>query len=249
MKEKRAQVAIFVIVGILIAAAGIGIFYGKQILEKAEELSYSEQAKSVKSEIQNCIDQSATKAISLISRQGGFVAPDLYFSDYPYHVAYWYMNNSDVSPSVQNLQSEMSWVIIRIAPECIYIIDYEKYGVDNYTIGNVSAKPVIQNDLVFFSVDFPFSMSSAGKSYFFRDFSTTIKVGLGKVFYIAKDVVAEQASHPDRICWTCMTTLGMENDVVFDSETKNDTLAVRILDNSTDVFAPNPFEFKFAMKV
>jgi len=246
---RKGQMTIFVILGILIVMASILIIYWGDI-SKRLGLGYPSQAIAVQDEIQNCVSQSAKQAIQIISLQGGYVSPGLYFIQTPYHVAYWLNNSRDISPSLSSIARELEWAMNDILPACIYSINFSRYSIQNFTTGGISSRVTISDELVLFDVQCPVSMDIADKFYAFRQFSDKEDVRLGKIYKISRDIVSQQLKDGINVCLTCLADIGFQNDVFIElNSLEGDSVVPRIIDNKSEIFHPEPYVFTFAMKV
>jgi len=246
---KKGQVTIFVIIAILIVLAVLLVLFWKDI-SGALHLGPSSQVQSVQDELQNCVAQTAKDSIRIISLQGGYVLPEPYFIQNIYHVAYWLNNSRDISPSLDTISRELEWTMNDLLPACVYMINFSKYSIENFTTGSISSRVTISDDLVLFDVQYSISMAIADKFYNFRQFSDKEDVRLGKIYKLSRDIVTRQLKDGINVCLSCLSDIGFNNDLFVElNSLEGDSVVPRIIDNTTKIFEPDPYIFTFAMKV
>ncbi len=242
MKSKKAQVTLFVIIAVVVVASVL-LVYSTGMFQKLKESAMPEQVNVVKTDIDSCVEKSAQNAVSIISAQGGYVYPDSYFLDGNLMVGYWFYD-TDTSPNTDKVEEDLSDLACLLIEDCVNL---DKYDI-TASSKDCTAKATIKTDRVDIEIIYPVSMTIADKAYSFNEFSAKVDVGLGKVENIGKEIVAEQAEHPEEICLTCLADIGEENNVLIDVNDKNESKLVTITDENSEIF-DNPYQFNFAIRV
>lgn len=239
MNSKKAQVTLFVIIAIVVAASVL-IVYSTGMFEKLKESAMPDSVKAAKSDIDSCVAKASKESLGIISAQGGFLAPEDYYFEGNIHLAYWY-DDKDLSPATEDIEKEMSDTACLSLLTCI---DFERYSL---IAGECSAKTTIKSDSVLIDINYPITMTSADKEYKFQSFSAKLNARLGKVYSAAKEIVAEHAENADEICLTCLADIGEKNDMLIKVGSDNETLTISIEDSNSKVYEA-PYEFRFALK-
>lgn len=242
--NKRGQITLFVIIAILIVGAVIGIVYSQNIANAFKEITTPEAASAFHEDLDRCAEESATSALPIISLQGGYIAPNNYFSDKNLHIAYWYNKGFDISPDIERVSFELSSYTCVLMDKCI---DTSKYSF-NITKGICTAKALVKDDYTILTITYPISAVIGEKTYSFEKFTPKVSARLGKAFKNAKSIVSEQTKHPDTVCLTCLADLGEASNVKIEVGSQNDTQVISIIDQLSEI-NNQPYTFKFAIKI
>jgi len=245
---KKGQVTLYVIIAIVIVAAVGGFAYLRNISPKSGEIVTTDVVKTARAAMDSCAEQSSKDAIMVISLKGGYGFPDYSIPRGIFDVAYWYNQSNDISPGIDRLNSELSYVACSIFVDCINSKNFGSMG-NNFTAGNCSAVSNIMTDYTALNLNYPMSLDSNGKTYIFREFSEKFNVKLGRSFAAAKLIVAEQAKHPDFVCLTCMANVGVKNNLMIDIGSTENTYILTLTDEESTIYTNQSYEFDFAMKI
>jgi hypothetical protein len=132
---KKAQVSIFVIIGIVLVVA-LGFFLVAYSTKKIKDLNsdrdnliLERQGEQIKSYIEQCLYDVSVKGIYLIGLQGGYIDPEYnkYYGDYdnvPWErsgnnkIPYWYYNGKDISPTLEQVEKKLGRYILVEGKNC-----------------------------------------------------------------------------------------------------------------------------------
>ena len=116
--KKRGQVTVFVIAGIIILLVFLLFFYIIKINTIfTPEVVVPQEIAPLKSYVEDCINNIGEDAIIRLGMQSGYVEipediamnPRAYISvGGPIKLPYWYLNGVDTSPTLVNMQSQIS---------------------------------------------------------------------------------------------------------------------------------------------
>lgn len=246
-KSRKAQITLFVIAAAALIVIILGVFYTKDIFQKIKETGMPEQAKASRDIIDSCVEKSSKEALGIISLQGGFLAPEDYFSDGTLHIAYWYDKGQDVSPTLDSIKSELSNLMNVIIDSCVNSGLQGIQGI-NFTTREPVTKTEIKTDYLLMNTNYPVTIIVGDKNYRFEDFSAKLNARLGKIYELSRLIVNEQTKHPDSLCLTCLSDIGIENDINITIGARNETLAVDIIDENSKALE-TLYEFRLAMRV
>lgn len=136
MEKKKGQVTIFIIVGVLIVVLGVLIymFYPKI------QTNIETEAKTPSAFIQNCLEEEIEDTIEILSGQGGYLEPELYFLKEDEKIGYLCYTNEYYQTCImqqpllkRHIESEIKEEIEDEAKECFDSL-VESYEKKNYNV-------------------------------------------------------------------------------------------------------------------
>ncbi len=150
--EKRGQVTVFIIVGIMIVLLSLGFFLVKNSF-LTESLAAEEKGLPVgvvQSTVESCLERSTKDALVIVGKQGGYYkAPldsEFLFGSY---VPYYVYEGEDAAPDLEDLEKQLSLAVSDLLPECLdQIVEFHaREGVVvEYRIDRISA--MIRDDAI-----------------------------------------------------------------------------------------------------
>lgn len=205
---KRAQVAIFIIVGILIVAAVVLFFALKSSTEKVtEEIPVSLQ-QPYNSFLQ-CLENDLETGVKILESQGGYIyLPDFEpgSTDSPFSshllfsgisIPYWYyISGNGIEKENVPTKEEMQSQIERFLENKVKKCDLSDYMAQGYSIeeGDVSADVTIQDGKVLVEVDMDFSIDKGSDSALIKRHKREFDSRLGELYDSALAVYDKEQS-------------------------------------------------------
>ena len=204
MMNKRGQVTIFVIVGIVIVISVFLVFYflGDRIKRQTEvEAVFDESSlEPLQDYIGSCIEKHGNEAIELILKQGGKIDPGFYyyFNDNKLNYICY---SDDLSPCERKIpfiskmfEDEMKSYLELKLPSCI---DLDAIRNEGYSVQEVQMNADV--DVLEYSVvvnlNYPVTINK-GDSLIEEDkFTRTFDAPLGRIAEISKDVVDSEIAY------------------------------------------------------
>jgi len=237
----KGQVTLFVVIAVLFVAI-VGIVFLATQKKLSREIP---EIKPIKAFIDNCLDSTAEDALIFTGQQGGYY--DIPKNSIDSYVYYFY-NNKSFIPSKQKIESEISLYVNEMLPFCTQnFVEFPDFKIeaDPYS---VKTKTIILGDKVRFIIKWYVSIKKADIKYQLEEFSSEIKSRLNTIYNVAQNITSEQLKDPSSICLSCLTRLGIENDLYIDMENyDDDTVIFTIKDNQT-LIKNQPYKFVFANK-
>jgi hypothetical protein len=217
--EKRGQITIFVILGIIIVLGGIIFvlinngFFGDLFSKKTDY-------PSVVLEIQEHVDFSLEKVIEINSLQGGFyeVSGDyvFYIDGEDYLKIPVYFNKTDLSPSKQEILEQIS---LGVEDNFFNCVDFEKFQSQvNFDETNFDVESQFLDDKVLIDVDFPLSINYLETIYLIEDFSVETFTNYETLYNVSSEVNEIQDAFGDSLCLSCFDDLARKYNLVFENE-------------------------------
>ena len=242
--KKRGQITIFIIFGLIFLLFFLIILFTKSYrIEKIGAVS-SGELNPIKNYVDLCAKSSASDALYLLGVQGGYTTPPkLYFQSAYAKIAYWYYEGQDTSPTIEEMEQELSSYVNRALPECIESLNaFNNMGFE-FEFGEINTKTKINENNVEFKIDYPITIIKGESKAEINEFYKVIPVRLGHIHNIAKEIVGKEVEDPD---WVDMTYL-VNQDLNFKIYPYDEnTLIYSVLDNQSIVELNTPFIFLFA---
>ncbi|MBI4448219.1 hypothetical protein HY643_04505 [Candidatus Woesearchaeota archaeon] len=241
---KKAQVTIFVIIGIIVVAVIFLAAYYKTYVEKAsleEEIVkgvvVNPEIQDVADYLNSCVKEVGGVAIQQVFAQGGFWQTNPYFSQGPLEVGYWYYEGQDNSPKIGDVEKSLEEFVNFYLPECLY--DFQK--ADTWIIEiQPKTKAKITNDQVVLEVSYPADVVykdifySIPEDPFVVEFDSDFK----EVYNAGKQIVEMEVKDPEYIDNSLIVKLGY--DVTYLPNANEEGLYL-ISGKFTDIMFANKF--------
>ena len=204
MLNKRGQVTIFIIIGILIVA-GVGLFFTFQ--DSIVGTSVPTTLEPVYNQFLECVKENTLTGINVMESQAGYIyLPEFEKgSEYmPFSsqldflgsaVPYWYYVSENGFEKEQVVSiSDMETDLERFVEEQINDCDFDSYYEDEFLIdyGVVEAKANIKSEKVEIKLDMGMTIEKADESIFIKDHRVSVNSNLGKLYDSAIEVYEKE---------------------------------------------------------
>ncbi|MDP2925783.1 MAG: hypothetical protein Q8N99_05415 [Nanoarchaeota archaeon] len=240
--KRKAQITIFVIIGVLIVSFILAYFFS---IREHPESDISPIINPLHNYISTCVKNTGEEAIYYIGTTGGYVAPPVNYST-DLDIAYYIYQGKDLMPDKEILEKELSLYMDNFLYYCLE--DFRDFPDFSVKYKDLKTLAKIDDNKVSFNVEFPLTVTKDKKKYFFKNFYAEVPVRLGKIYNIAKEIKDEQMKRDD-VCLTCLYTLSEENNVTIHMlEASNDSIVFLINDNKSKLYQRD-YSFYFANKL
>jgi uncharacterized protein (UPF0333 family) len=199
--NKRGQVTVFIILGIVILVAVFLVFYflGDNIKRQSEvNVVFDESSlEPLKNYVEDCIESKGNEAIDLVLKNGGMINPGLYYTYNENKVNYLcYTDNFEPCinkhPFVDKMiENEITNYLNSNIQGCIDLNEIRNEGYE-ISEGQVSLNVDLTSYNMIVDVYYPITISKAGTEVTESRFSHSFNVPLGKFAEVAEDVVKEE---------------------------------------------------------
>lgn len=122
----KAQVTIFVVLGIIVIAMfSLAFYFREEIIrgfqrgEVIEEIAAEKKIGDAVNHITGCVDEVSNLALEFVPAQGGWLMPEKYFSYGDLSVGYWVYDGEDLSPSIGVVENELEKFVDFYFPSCM----------------------------------------------------------------------------------------------------------------------------------
>lgn len=196
--QKRGQVTLFVIIGIviLIVIGMIVYFASSSTSQKGKSdiiqtTKVSDDISEIKSNLDLCLDEKALESLDYISYYGGYIyeKPEYTVNFRGNDVAYSFYQGEFLYPKLEDIEKEMINYILYNFESCI---DTENYAYQ-FDIQPPSVHVKIEEDKVNFNINYQFTLKKGEESYEVTDKSEFNKnVRLGYLYNLMKDITTKE---------------------------------------------------------
>src|SRR3989338_4455964 len=242
--NKKAQIAVFIIIGIIILAAVIFLTQYKQLTIPKGEVSAIDPA-PVQNFVSACLEKTSHDAVVYIGGHGGFFnLPES--SDKILQLPYYLKNNFTSWPSREKIESEIADYIDTELLFCLenfrnfkgMTIGYE------YPISNVS----VYDKKVIILTDFTIKIQQSENTVVIDKFDENIDSKLGIIINLVDNYVQVQKNDTKTICMSCLLDLVNANNLSITlGHVENSTFVFTITDKEMPI-EEEKYEFKFLVQ-
>jgi hypothetical protein len=252
MVNKKGQLTIFIIIGIvLLAIAGVAYYYMTQI-KKTEVSSETSELSSdilpVKAYIDSCIKSVGKDAIFWIGQQGGYyIPPEKSIVNYYLKIPYYYYLGDSVMPTMDRVERELAAYVNNMLPNCTNNLEeIESLGF-NVEQGTVSTKARISPNMVTFDVNLPVVIKETNKKSSVSDFKVVIgDIRLYTIYDVARNLTIGQLNDPTSICLSCVANIGTDTGLNIEMERWDTSTVLFIITDNQSKLDSTPYTYKYA---
>ncbi|MBL7147894.1 MAG: hypothetical protein ISS82_03650 [Nanoarchaeota archaeon] len=203
-RDKKSQVTMFIILGIVILAVIFSVFYflGDRILKQSEkDVVFTESSlEPLKDYVEDCIKKYGDEGLDLVGKQGGDIEPEFYLTytflneDYSSKINYLCYTESfepcaNRRPLLaRHVENELKNYIMNGLNTCV---DLELIRNEGYKIeeGERELDVSIGTYNVIVNLDYPITITKGDTTIKEERFVKTFNVPLGKLIDVTKDIV------------------------------------------------------------
>jgi len=278
MLDKKSQVTIFMILGIILLLSLLVLVYFKVIvtdksseIEKTTTQQFSDDP--IKFYIERCIENTAKKGVFLIAEHGGYISPSGIAKynesgDTEGFYNYYYFENKKLpyalddgiiklrpKKDIENVLSNYIKVELNTCLENFsffkkqgFVFEYPE--LDLTTKGsNVSV--LIGDSNVFVNVNWPLTIKKGNYKANLHEFGSSIDLRFGLLYSMAQRLVADASrQQPFDVAGKCRDYLPKDNlvNLYLESNTYTYQYVIRIIDIQSLIKWDLPLKFQFAVK-
>lgn len=207
MREKKGQLTIFVIIAILVVFVIVGYFFIRD--DSLKESYVSDEIRPVYDVVLDCARGVSEESIVVIGESGGyFVLPN---NSNSFNIAYYFYEGEGFMPSVEDIESEIESYVESMLFFCAKKNALDLSGSDvNFGEVDVDVN-ILDDDKVYFNIDFPFSIVKNNRSFYFDEpFEFVYDVRLYSILFFASEIVKWHEKEPRAFCFSCAGELGFD---------------------------------------
>jgi len=199
--NKRGQVTIFIILGIIILAAVVLVFYlTGDTLVKQSEGKVNIETKPLKNYVGDCLEKTGNDALTLIGKQGGVINPvnyRLYENDKVNYLCYAVNDYSLCSNLYPDLKGtiilEVNEYVDKKMKECVDLSLFKDAG---YKVeeGKMEINTSVYNEKVVITLNYPLTVTKGDIIVKENKFVKEFDVPLGRILEVVHDITESEAT-------------------------------------------------------
>lgn len=246
--NKKGQVTIFIIVGVIVVAIGITLFF---VFNSNSKKPLNLEASSVEIFVLDCIESVGKDALYVVGQNGGYYFPPK--NSNSLGIAFYFFEGEDIMPSKEVIEKEIGAYLDEALPICTE--EFVKFNNFNVSQEKVQSEVFISENKVFLNVNYPIRITKGEDVVFLKKFKDIeIPIRLGEIYSIAKSIIQRQLTNPKEICISCVLELEEKG---FLSSIKSEEGAIiynlfdshSVSDNSENILEPESYHFRFAIEI
>ncbi len=252
MSNKRGQLTVFIIIGIVLVILITCLFflvskYTEQQGEQQFVVKVSDKS-SVKYFAESCVEKVSAPGIYLLAKNGGFVYDPDYFPSTgmliteKYILNYHDENNIDPVSEKKQIQDELNKFIADSFKGCLSDFELFREYFD-FEYGEIDVKTRVNEDNVEVNINYPITIIEGSKKTELSEFSKVLPIRLGYVLDV-KNTILEKTKNNDKINLGELSSHGVDVSLMSYDES---TLVYSIYDLDSNV-NDKVFVFNFAVE-
>ena len=243
MKNKNAQLTIFIIISILIVAVVVLFFTLRGNLNLPGK-PVSPETTKIKNFVQTCLDDSLESVVFKVGENGGYYFPPK-VSTPILEVPYYIKNNKSLMPSKEDIEREISRGIERELFFCIG--NFELFSPEyEITKGKMThPEVVIESERVLVEVNYPLTIQKGGSKSKIEDFSSEVPVRLGIIYDAVAEFVEEDLK-TEGLCISCLFDISEKNGFKSSYPNYDDNTYIFIIEDPQSKLNNKEFVYVFA---
>jgi len=248
--NKKGQITIFIIVGIVLLIAFGLIFFLKGKVFKASEDIFDTKTESIETYVWGCVESVSENAVYYVGTQGGYAnipAPKMRF--YWREIPYYMYENKNTMPTKETIEKEISKFIDYWLPVCLDNLSIFKEQGYDIEIGDISSKAYITLDEVFIDVDYPIEIKKEDYIKNLEKFNAQVPVRLNLIYDTIYNLTEEQLKDQQHICLSCFTQKNVDNDFYIETNIQQieNTIIFTLIDRKSVIYNQT-YMFVYAYK-
>ncbi len=200
--NKKGQITIFIIIGIILLIATAVVFY----FQRAEVITrpkivYPPAVNPVQTYIESCLEQLGTDAALKLGQKGGYIElppeidrfPPTYIKEDVFgmlKVPLWYFQGKNRKPTLEYIEYQLTIYVNNSLKDCLRGFEPLKNEYEIKEIANYSVKATIAEQDVAIELNYPLEVTIKARNELFRmeKFNSYIPVRLKYVYELASDI-------------------------------------------------------------
>lgn len=249
MGDKRGQLTIFIIIGIVIL---FGVFVVLFVNQQAKKLAPAPEVEQVPQDIepvrqfmQGCLDQSLKDALVAVGLNGGNVQSTRQYVDLPYAFTFSSTGRRNIMPNIDGVKSQLNDFIIGEIEYCSdNFIKFIEQGYD-IKAGSATTDISFGNRETTVRLNYPLTITKDGTESKISSFIGRAPVRFGYVYDVAYNISELSASNGGRVDLSHLNSIQFLNITVASNlEGQN----VYIIRDEQSLIENEPYTFMMAVE-
>ena len=244
--QKKAQVTIFIIIGIIIVSAIIFLFTFIDV-EKINSQFYSS---NIEPFVVNCLESTTESGIFFIGLQGGYFEvdnPKLEVA--PFDIPLYFVNGTYMqSPTLEDVESELSNYVETKIFDCLNNFSMFDNLKIEYEKRDINVEISIRDKKVIADLFLPVIINKKNSSIIHNEFYVEIKSNFRKRFQAVEEYVEKQKLEPNKVMVYDLYEIANKTNLKVDLHiSPGNNVVFKFIDDETHALFSN-YTFAFAIK-
>lgn len=243
--EKRAQITLFVIIGLFLLAVVSLVLFNLNNLKIKSDITKTVKLPSdvevIRQDIELCFKEAGENALIIIGLQGGYViSPLKSYKAQDIYIPYYSFEGKSLIPDLKDVESEISAYVSNYMSKCVN--DIKNFDVKKERI---SISSNIEENKVIVSANYPLTLTKGNITFkLIQPYESEYPSRLKQIYLIAKNI----------------TNSNLKQDYIidFDSLRNNMNITISLLEENTLIYTikddvallnNKPYVFQFAAKL
>ncbi len=242
--NKRGQITIFIIIGVIIVAVAILIFLLRDNFISKNPVD--PQVAQINDFVNDCLEETGNNALIQIGEQGGYglLSDNIRAVE---KIPIYTDGKRNFSPSLEIIEREISFVVKEELSYCILNFVDIKNNYDSIEGEIDRVETLIDEDRVRINLIYPIIIEKAETKYEIKKFDMEFNIRIFEYYNITQEIVNEQLKHPESICLSCNFELSKKFDVNIDMYDYSNATVFTIIDETRKI-NNSAYEWRFAIK-
>lgn len=243
-EDKKGQVTIFIIIGILIVA-GVLLFFllRGNLTNEGRSNQVDQEVEPIYNYVQGCLEESSGEGIFHISERGGYYeVPEEIKSDMG--VPYYLKEKEVMMISKQEMESQLSRTIEERMSSCVDFSQFQDHDINS---GEISVDASVEREKVIIDMDFPLSIKKGEDTYEIGEFQETREEKLGTIYNLVSEYIEEQ-SDIEGFCVDCFLEISRNHDFSIDNFINSEGSRIFIITDDNSRLNQGELIYSFAGK-
>ncbi len=243
MNRKKAQITMFIILGIIILAIVMLVLLTRSTVKDNAIQSHEIILSPIQNYVESCIRQVGEEAIIHIGETGGYFELPENSTTTSYH---FYVNRSWM-PKKEKVEDEMAKYMDEELFFCLRsFFDFRREGI-TIRQGQSRTNVKIANKKVIFAVNMPLKIERGITQTQLNNFNAEVtNIRLDEVYNLSRMINNEQVKNPDYIPIGEIIKWSIEKDMYVDIAREDDWTMIFTITDENSRIKNNPYKFSFA---
>lgn len=244
--EKRGQVTLFIIVGILLVG---GVVIGGVMLynsdNNSKEIKFEDEtSRFVYETIKECVYEKSIDVLSIVGVSGGRTNPDEFVSTELVNIGYGIKNGQNILPSIQDIENDIRKYLDFSLQYCLKEENFD-YKVE--LIGDIKSDVFINQEDIEIIANIPTSIKKEGNVVNLEHpYEINLQLRLGKLHNEAEKVIAKQLEDLSYVPVSYLSDIEFFNMFSY----YNDTTVIYVLtDDKSIIMEDVSYSFSYAVEL
>ncbi|MBN2458383.1 hypothetical protein JXB31_04610 [Candidatus Woesearchaeota archaeon] len=258
MLEKRAQITLFIVVGIVVlfvVAAGIAVYNSTLIKDEMPILertaTFEKKSSTVRTYTEECLSEVGKEAIVVTGLSGGyyFLPKNTFSLGYTSVPYYYYKEDISQVLSKQEIMQNIGGYIGDNIGYCLD--DYSSFAAKGYNItaGDAEVRVTGGNSKIKVELSMPVYIEKDGISSKEDHFSSEFDLRLDDIYLIVNEMITNTIVDPYNIYYSLILEKMDEHEMQIDTLTYSGDTLIYVLQDNLSMIDDMPFVFMFGVKI